>query len=148
MLKKKYWLLFFSIILLFLTLAPKTSYSGSTEKGQIKVTITGFKSDKGKARYGLFNSKETFLKKDHAFRDGALSIKNKKCEFIIDDVPYGEYTFGVGHDQNDNGEIERFFPREPSGILNYNKKLYWWPNYEKAKFVLDTKLKSIKIKVF
>ena len=148
MLNKKYWPFLFTIVLLFLTLAPLPSYSWSTEKGQIKITITGFKSDKGKVRYGLFNSKKTFLKKNHAFRKGALPINNNKSEFIIDNVPYGEYTFAVGHDLNDNGKIERFFQREPSGVSNYNKKLYWWPNYEKAKFVLDIKSKSIEIKVF
>ena len=148
MLNKKYWLFFFSIVLLFLILAPLPSHSGSTEKGQIKIAITGFKSNKGKARYGLFNSKDTFLKKGQAFRKGALPIKNKKFEFIIDNVPYGEYTFAVGHDLNDNGKIERFFQREPSGISNYKKKLYWWPKYEKAKFVLDSIKKSIEIKVF
>ena len=146
--KKKYQRFFFSIFLLLLTLAPLPSYSGSTENGQIKITIRGFKSDKGKARYGLYNSKKTFLKKNQAIRKGARPIENKKCEIIFDDIPFGEYTFAIGHDQNGNGKIERFFPKEPSGISNYNEKLRWWPKYEKAKFVLDAKSKSIEIKVF
>lgn len=148
MMQKKYDIFVFLGVLLLISLIFMVPSIASPQKGKIKVLITGFKSNKGKARYGLYNSKETFLKTNKTFRNGALKIENKKCEFSIENVPYGTYALAIGHDENENGKIDKIFPTEPNGISNFNKKLRWWPRFDKAKFALNSKLKFMKISIF
>lgn len=148
MIKKKYRLFAFLVVLLLISLIIMVPGTASPQKGKIKVLITGFKSNKGRARYGLYDSKETFLKNNKTFRNGALIIKNKKCEFSIENVPYGIYALAIGHDENENGKIDKFFPTEPNGISNFKQKLRWWPRFDKAKFALNSKLKFMEIRIF
>ncbi len=137
------------VSLIFLISILFTGSSGfAAYEGEIRVIVKGLKSDLGTVRYGLYDSKEIFAKRGLATRKDALPIINGECEFIIKNLPFGEYALVVGHDKNGNERIDSFFPMEPVGISNYKKRIKWFPNFDKAKFTLDSESKTIEIKLF
>ena len=83
-------------------------------------------------------------------RKGQHPVVDNQCEFIIPDLPFGDYALAVGHDKNDNGKIDRFlgFPLEPVGVSGYTKRLWAPPNYAKAKFSVKADTTVIEIPLF
>jgi len=119
------------------------------DRGEIRVKVVGLRSDQGALRFGLFNKKETFATEDGAIVGGAHPIKNGRCEFIIPDLPYGVYALIVGHDVNGDGKIDRNpFSPELKGISNYSGKIFWFPNFDKARFQLDRPSVTVEIRVY
>src|SRR5262249_10289506 len=123
------------VSLLCLLFAPAAL---AQERGEIRVKVVGLRSDQGMLRFGLFNKKETFATEGGALVSGAYPIKNGQCEFVIPDLPYGAYALIVAHDVNGDGKIDRNpFSPELKGISNYSGKIFWFPNFDKARFPLD-----------
>jgi uncharacterized protein (DUF2141 family) len=119
------------------------------QRGEIRVKVVGLGSDQGELRFGLYNKKETFATKDGPIIKGARPIKNRQCEFVIPDVPYGAYALIVGHDVNRDGKIdENPFSAELKGISNYSGKILWFPNFDKARFRLDRPSVTVEIRVY
>ena len=122
----------------------------SINSGRLIVRIENLKSDEGTVRFGLFNSPESFPKKDQAYRKGGYPVEDGKCTLIFDKLPYGEYALAVGHDRNNNGDVDRFlgFPIEPVGVSGYPKSLWKPPAFQKAKFTIDREAIEIEVSVF
>jgi uncharacterized protein (DUF2141 family) len=119
------------------------------QRGEIRVTVVGLKSDEGELRWALYDKKATFATKDGPMRKGALPIKNGRVEFSIPDLPYGYYAVIVGHDVNHDGKIDESpFSSELKGISNYTSKILWFPDFDKARFRLDRASVSIEIHVY
>jgi uncharacterized protein (DUF2141 family) len=119
------------------------------DRGEIRVKVVGLRSDQGVLRFGLFDKKETFATEDGAIVGGAHPIKNGRCEFIIPDLPYDVYALIVGHDVNGDGKIDRNpFSPELKGISNYSGKIFWFPNFDKARFQLDRPSVTVEIRVY
>ncbi len=88
-------------------------------QNNIKVTITGFNNNDGKAVIGLYNSEETFLKKE--YKAETTTIENNQAIIEFTNVPDGNYAISMFHDQNDNGELDMFmgfYPKEDYGFSN------------------------------
>jgi uncharacterized protein (DUF2141 family) len=118
-------------------------------RGEIHVRVTGLQSDAGALRFGLFDRKETFATSDGPVVKGTRAIKNRQCEFVIPDLPYGTYALIVGHDVNGDGHIDRNpFSAELKGISNYTGKVRWFPDFDKAKFQLDQPRITVEIRVY
>lgn len=132
---------------LLLGLAPSPAPAAST--GEIRVTVVGLASDAGELRFGLYDKKETFATDDGPIVKGARPIKNRQCEFVIPNVPYGTYALIVGHDVNRDGKVSRNpFSAELKGISNYSAKILSFPDFDKAKFRLDQPRVSVEIRVY
>ena len=136
-------------LLLGLLLALLPSPSPAESKAEIRVKVVGFQSDEGELRFGLYNRKEGFATKDAVVVKGAHPVKNRQCEFVIRDVPYGTYAIIVGHDVNRDGKInESPFSAELKGISNYSGKILWFPDFDKARFRVDRPEVAIEIRVY
>lgn len=101
----------------------------------IVVNISNVESDEGQLLVALHNSEENFLKK--AYKSKTLNISNGKASVTFSNIPAGEYTVGVIHDRNKNGELETNFigiPKEPVAISNNAPATYGPPKYSDAKF--------------
>jgi uncharacterized protein (DUF2141 family) len=118
-------------------------------RGELRVKVTGLRSDAGALRWGLFDKKETFATKDGPIRKGVRPLKNGQCEFTIPDLAYGTYALIVGHDVNGDGQIDQNpFSAELKGISNYTAKILWFPDFNKAKFRFDPGHASVEIRVY
>jgi uncharacterized protein (DUF2141 family) len=132
---------------LLLALAPAPTRAEPT--GEIRVKVVGLASDEGAVRFGLYNKKETFATSDGPIVKGARPIKNRTCEFVIPNVPYGTYAVIVGHDVNGDGKVSRNpFSAELKGITNYSAKVLSFPDFDKAKFRLDQPRMTVEIRVY
>lgn len=119
----------------------------SAQQFKLEIDVTGFKSDKGNAFVGLYNTKESFM--NQGFKSATTIIKNKKTYVVFNDLPKGVYAISLIHDENLNGKLETNFfgiPKEGFGISNDAKGFMGAPKYEDAKFEL-TADKRITIKI-
>lgn len=144
--RSREWVLHGLLGFFLLGLAPSLATAGST--GEIRVKVVGLASDDGMVRFALYNKKETFATSDGPIAKGARTVKNRQCEFVIPNVPYGTYAVIVGHDVNGDGKVSRNpFSEELKGISNYTAKVLSFPDFDKAKFRVDQPRVSLEIRV-
>jgi len=119
--------------------------SGTSKSGQtIKITITGFNSNKGKLKLALYDSKAHFLKE--LLISQKVVITNNKAVVILENIPSGTYAISCFHDINENDNLDRNnygAPTEDYAFSN-NATGYMGPaTWEDSKFdVID---KSIEM---
>ena len=131
---------------LILSLAIITTSIVSAQDVKLEVEISGFSNNKGSAMVGLYNTKETFLKK--GIKSVKTIVKNKKT-YAVFNIPKGEYAISMYHDENANGKLDANFvgmPKEGYGTSNDAKGFMGPPKYDDAKFIL-TSNKTIAIKI-
>ena len=111
------------------------------ERGQLTVRLQGFQSDAGKAVLSLVNAREQYLSRDHTpYRTAALEIRDRRAEWVAQDLPFGEYAITVYHDENGNGELDSNLfriPREPYGFSHDARGSFGPPEYSEATFRLN-----------
>ena len=132
---------------LFLVFWP---ISNVLAQGQVLVRVLGIDTDQGVIRYGLFNSEKSFPDDDQAFLTGSQAVQSKGCEFLIPNLPAGDYAIAMAHDVNDNGEVDRFLliPTEPVGVSGYSSRLWAPPDWSKAAFSVGDELLVVEVSVF
>ena len=116
-------------------------------QNNIKVTITGFNNNEGKAMVGLYDSEETFLKKE--YKAIKTDIKSNQATVEFTNVPDGNYAISMFHDENENGELDMFmgfYPKEPYACSNNAKGMFGPPKWKYAVFtVTENTNKKIEI---
>ncbi len=117
--------------------------------GEIKVVMTDFRIDKGNAKIALFNSKEGFpYDNKKALKLDKVKIKNEKAETVFKNISYGIYAIAVYHDENDNNKFDENWlgiPREGYGTSNNVNPAMRAPDYDEAKFELNSRNNEIHI---
>jgi uncharacterized protein (DUF2141 family) len=129
---------------LLLSLAIATTSLLSAQDFKIEVEIIGFKNDKGAALVGLYNTKDSFLKKGIQF--GKTVVKNKKAYIVFSNLPRGEYAVSMYHDENANGKLDANFigiPKEQYASSNGAKGFMGPPKFDDAKFTLSSNQKMV-----
>ncbi len=104
-------------------------------QNQIEVEITNFKSNKGVAYIGLYDSENSFL--NTAFKGEKLMIKNNKVVYTFKDIPAGNYAISAFHDEDENGELSTNFigiPKESYGASNNAPSHFGPPKWKDARF--------------
>ena len=129
---------------------PQNPQSGSTKTGTLTVLIDGFGSDQGEALIALFNSMEGYKTDAEAFRQEALPIRDGKSEWVLRDLPFGEYAIKAFHDENGNYKLDRNLfgaPTEAYGFSNNARGTLGPPDYKKAMFQFGKTGMTIRITV-
>jgi uncharacterized protein (DUF2141 family) len=108
--------------------------------GEIRVTVTGFKSEKGQALVSLFVSDKGWPN-DHdlAFASLALPIQGAQVVATFKDVPAGPFAVSTYHDENGNRKLDtRFFgiPKERYGFSRDARGTFGAPGFEAARLDL------------
>ena len=120
------------------------------EFGVLKVRIVGLRTDKGTVHLGLFNTKEGFSKRGMEFRKMRVKPESKTAIAEFTELPFGEYAVAMYHDENDNDQHNKgliLILMEKYGFSNDAKPgLKGPPEFEKAKFFLLQKKKTITIR--
>lgn len=123
------------ILLLFLI----THQIALSQTGNLTVTVTGIKADKGTIEIGIFNSKYAFPKKGREFKTMSLKANAPTLTFTIKGLPDGAYAIALYHDINADGKVNKNIigvPKEGYGFSNNVKPLFSSPSFEKAKFTI------------
>jgi uncharacterized protein (DUF2141 family) len=110
--------------------------------GNLKIVVSGLKNDQGDVKIGLFNSAGSFQGKSDKFRGSILSITDKRAEWLIENIPFGEYAVKLFHDEDKDDRIDRNFMGMPSESIGFsnNAKIGWGPpGFKKAKFLFHSK---------
>ena len=116
---------------------------GFAQNPNLTINVSGLKNNTGTLTAELYSSKEKFLKT--FYKKGSTAIKSNTASFTFSDIPKGEYTVMVYHDENNNGKLDKNFigmPKEPVACSNNAKGFMGPPKYDDAKFTVsvDTKL--------
>lgn len=113
----------------------------------LEVKMTGFKSDSGKVKVGLYDSEAGFLKT--VYKNAVVDIKSGSASVVFKGIPKGTYAVSVYHDENGNGVLDRNSfgaPSEGYGTSNDAKGFMGPPKFEDAKFTISNNAKAnIKI---
>lgn len=112
------------------------------------IVITGLKSDEGQVRIAVFNGEDRWLKESLYAR--ILDMESHSCEWVIEDVPYGEYGIVVFHDENGNGKNDRNFlgiPKEPYGFSSSARRRFGPARWDKAKFTVSSPVAAVEVEV-
>lgn len=116
---------------------------GFAQNSKLTINVSGLKNNLGTLTAELYSSKEKFLKT--SYKKGSATIQSNAASVTFSDIPKGEYTVMVYHDENNNGKLDKNFigmPKEPVACSNNAKGFMGPPKYEEAKFKItaDSKI--------
>jgi uncharacterized protein (DUF2141 family) len=129
------------LIFSFTPAFPQDNAEESTTSGTLKVIVEGLESDSGSVQIGLFNTEDSWEDKEEKFKGAIIPVKDKKAEWIIKNIPFGEYAIRFFHDENGNNAMDMNLigmPTESYGFSNNAKALFSMPGFDKAKFMFDS----------
>ncbi len=116
------------------------------------VAVTGVRSADGTVLACLWTSGWGFP----SCENGRSNVKQIKVpalqgtvNFTFEGIPDGSYAISVGHDQNNDGVLERHrflkYPIEGAGISNYNKPPRFIPLHHEATFNVKGAVTEVRI---
>ncbi|MCP3899894.1 MAG: DUF2141 domain-containing protein [Desulfobacteraceae bacterium] len=138
---------------IFATEESKTSVKENVRAnvglGTLIINVNGFENNDGGAKIAIVNSEVNYDESNN-HRQKAVPVKNKKAQYIVEDLEFGEYAIKVFHDENSNGELDKAMfgiPKEAYGFSNNARGKFGAPAYSKVVFKFDTSDQKIFIKV-
>ncbi len=141
---------FIWIILLFTNLNIVNAQNNKP-KAEVRIVVYNIKNTNGNIKGGLFSSKEDYEnKKSTAFKRNRVNIDKDKATLIFTDVPYGDYTAKIFHDENNDVKVNTNWigiPSEGFGISNNAIGTFGPQSYDKAKFTVDKPLITLYVKL-
>ena len=108
--------------------------------GYLTIVVTGLENDDGEVLIAVSNSREDYESDDPAFIGAKVKIENRKAEHTFEELPFGEYTIKLFHDENMNGELDSNFlgiPTEDYGFSNNVRGTFGPADYDDAKFLFE-----------
>ncbi|WP_392348084.1 DUF2141 domain-containing protein [uncultured Polaribacter sp.] len=125
------------LLIIFILCAIQTS-KAQKETFNLTVNISGLNSSDGNLLVGIYNKKESFLKKP--IKSAIVKVESKKALVLFRNLPKGIYAVSFVHDENDNKKMDTNFigiPKEDYGCSNNAIGFMGPPKYKDAKFVLE-----------
>jgi uncharacterized protein (DUF2141 family)/pimeloyl-ACP methyl ester carboxylesterase len=140
---------FISLIFLSMViLCSSVVYAQDTNKSTIKITVNGLKTDEGVVRIAIYDSEEGWYKK--SIYSGTVKINNNKCEWTVENVPYGDYAVSVYHDKNSNDKMDinnSNIPSEPFGYSRVKQMLMGPARWNDTRFSITSPNMEIEVMV-
>ncbi len=126
--------------------------SPSARAGEISVTVTGIRNDNGNIIACLWLAGWGFPRCDASNTrviTAAVKATTGTVSFRFSDVADGKYAISVGHDQNQDGKLERHklfgYPLEGAGISNFVDPPKFIPFHHDALFRASGDLTAVTI---
>jgi len=117
---------------------------------RLEVQVTGFKRAGGELALAPFDSETAYEGREPAVRKAWIPVADGRAQWMVENLPAGDYTVIVYHDENGNRELDyRLFgiPKEKVGISNNVRGAFGPPRFERASFVLTEPVTSIAIEL-
>lgn len=111
----------------------------SAMAAEVEVVVRGIKHDQGAVKVALYSDPATFRKEDKALAVQGQAAKVGEMSFSFPGVAQGRYAVVVYHDENGNGQLDRFLgmiPTEGYGLSN-NPEVSGPPQFEPSAFDAD-----------
>lgn len=120
------------------------------ETGNLKISVSNIRSNKGEIEVVLFNKSGGFPDdRKKAYKIIRGKIDNGKCDVVFINIPFDQYAVCVYHDENNNKKIDETWygmPTEGVGVSNNPKVgILGPPNFERAKFEFNLNKTSLTI---
>lgn len=119
-------------------------------RGELRLAIVGLTSNDGVVSVGLYDTEEDYSAISNSFRKAKLPIVDRRCQWVVQDLPYGDYAVMLYHDENGNHELDTNvlrLPSEPYGFSNNARPRLSLPPYEKTKFMVQAKTTALEIQM-
>lgn len=107
--------------------------TGTAFGQQLTIVVKNVKEAKGTVRVGLFDTKDSFLKKP--LLKEVVKAQAGEMKIVFENVKAGSYAISAIHDENENGELDSNFfgmPKEGFGFGNDAIGSFGPPSFEKA----------------
>ncbi len=111
------------------------SFQPYKETYTLTVNIIDVSNDKGKVWVALYNSAETYMKKE--YQGKSAKIQGKKSQLVFSHIPAGTYAASSFHDENGNDKLDTNglgIPKEDYGFSNNPNAMFGPPSFSKARF--------------
>ncbi|MEX2451596.1 MAG: DUF2141 domain-containing protein [Rhodospirillales bacterium] len=121
-----------------------------TAAADLRVTITGVRSDGGTVRMNLYDHSDAFPKSKTAVMGGKAPAKKGTVEIRFTGLKPGRYAAALYHDENDNGKFDQGIfgiPLEGYAFSNNAKAFLSAPSFEDAAFDLPAADGAIEIRM-
>jgi uncharacterized protein (DUF2141 family) len=148
--RRVFFLSFMTLFVLFEFLCDGAVYSSPDQTGTITVQLTGFAHDQGTARLCVCRSEDEYNGKTNVFRIASAAVRNRKSEWVFENMPYGAYSIKVFHDENGNSRLDTSFlgkPVERYGFSNNADGCFGPPPFSSTVFALESPMMKISIAV-
>jgi uncharacterized protein (DUF2141 family) len=126
-------------------------FGAMAQNSSIQIDISNFRNDDGKLIFALFNASDGFPRSaTKAFKRGKQTIQQGKTTIYFPNMPKGDYSIAVLHDENDNGhEDNNFFglPKEGFGFSVKQAPIFKAPSFEETKFAHGDKNTTVRFKI-
>jgi uncharacterized protein (DUF2141 family) len=143
--------LFFLVVLFSIeTTYAQDTATEANQAGTITVQLAGFENDRGTVKLCLCCSEDEYTGKTKEFCTASKELKDKKAEWVLENMPYGRYSVKAFHDKNDNSKLDTNFagmPIEPYGFSNNARGRFGLPPFDSAAFALNSPQIKIEIEV-
>ena len=107
------------------------------ETGSLSIEMLGLQSSRGQAVFVVMNSDASHRGKAPAFSRTTVPIQQGSAKLTLSNVPTGDYSAVIYHDENANGELDKYFfglPREAYGFSNNARGKVGIPDFESSSF--------------
>ena len=120
----------------------------ATAANELHVEVTGLKSSRGDVIIALYNSPKGYTK--HPYKTAFVNINKDKCDWVMKDLPRGDYAIILVHDENGNHDMDSNFfgiPKEPYAFSNNVKAHLHAPPFSDTKFTVDSGETTVRIQL-
>ncbi|HOJ14417.1 MAG TPA: DUF2141 domain-containing protein [Deltaproteobacteria bacterium] len=116
--------------------------------GDLCIVVRGVRNLSGVLNITVADSKGSYLGRERPFALMKTKVTGFETRVVLAGIPRKDYAVYAFHDANGNGALDRNvrgLPKEPSGFSTPHARADQPPPYEKAKFRLDSKEKTVVI---
>lgn len=124
--------------------------AASAAAGELTVRISGLKDGTGAVAIALFDSPQAYAEGEEPVRSEFLPVRGTSCEWVLSELPSGDYAIKAYHDLNGNRELDRRkfgIPAEPYGFSNNARAAFGPPTFEAARFELGGEPRTLDIEL-
>ena len=131
------------------SLAAGQARPDSVSAGTLTVVVTGIEENRGAVAFALFDSEESYGTKENPLRSAYIEVQNRSCEWVVENLPFGDVGVMIYHDVNGNEKLDtrRLFriPREPYGFSKDARSRFGPPSFDKMSFAFSSPTSTIEI---
>ena len=103
----------------------------------LTVVVEGISAPGGTVRCALFDDPQHFANRTQPVRSARLVAEDSVLQWVISDLPTGDYAVAVYLDRDENGSLTKSrlgLPREPYGFSNSAENRFGPPTFSEACF--------------
>ncbi len=130
------------VLFLFFSATP-------VQKGKFIIKVEGLRNSDGVVTVALYEE-DGHLSEDKVWAEFHSSISGQKSTIVTDEIPFGEYSMVVIHDENNNGKMDFNLVKMPKEGLGFSKNPKIGlskPSFEDTKVNLNSNKRNLTIRV-